>query len=614
MTIRVKQSLLALLLFVIMLSIIPLTASAASKSVTVGSLVVTTTHEEGLIEDVDYSIEDRTYDRLVLTTSKSVTIKMKEGKDIAYNSIVINNVGGVTSSNITFSNLNLKSKTNDSVISVWNSEKAPFDVKLTFKGENTLNSNHSTCAAINAGTGNVTVKGGTVITNSNFIAQNDFTFEDITLKFKGSGAGSDYRIQTTRSSDKTKDGNIILDNVNITTGSSTKHVPIISKHGTITIKDSDISRGKNIDAVNGITIENSTLDLGFQGKVGIIRSSNGPVFISDSDVDFETSTSFESDVCRGIAAIKDTVTIQRSTISTKAYDRSDYGIYGKKVKISSSIVNIDGYNTGLKAKTDGISITCSEIDIDANKKAILIGPQKDGTISLSKLSLSGSKLNNGAKKGRYSTSSGSYLTIKTSSGKNATDVKISMTKPARPVITCSNVEKTGKIKLTWNKNPLADKYEVWRATSKSGKYTLMLTTKSGSYTNTSAVAEKTYYYKVRAITGSKKSSYSTIKSRTCDLAQPIITVSNLETTGEIKISWDKVKYADQYQIWYASSKNGKYALLDKTTACKYTHTSAEPEQTYYYKVRAISKKTENANSAYSAVKKGTAPAIVIEEE
>ena len=49
-----------------------------------------------------------------------------------------------------------------------------------------------------------------MITNSNFIAQNDFTFEDITLKFKGSGAGSDYRIQTTRSSDKTKDGNIIL--------------------------------------------------------------------------------------------------------------------------------------------------------------------------------------------------------------------------------------------------------------------------------------------------------------------------------------------------------------------------------------------------------------------
>ena len=84
---------------------------------------------------------------------------------------------------------------------------------------------------------------------------------------------------------------------------------------------------------------------------------------------------------------------------------------------------------------------------------------------------------------------------------------------ARPSvkITTSN----GSPKLTWNAVTGAAKYEVYRATSKNGSYTKMFTTSNLSYTNTSAKAGTTYYYKVKAVSKVKStanSAFSTVVS------------------------------------------------------------------------------------------------------
>ena len=84
---------------------------------------------------------------------------------------------------------------------------------------------------------------------------------------------------------------------------------------------------------------------------------------------------------------------------------------------------------------------------------------------------------------------------------------------ARPSvkITTSN----GSPRLTWNAVAGANKYEVYRATSKNGSYTKMFTTSNLSYTNTSAKAGTTYYYKVKAISKVKSvanSVFSTVVS------------------------------------------------------------------------------------------------------
>ena len=84
---------------------------------------------------------------------------------------------------------------------------------------------------------------------------------------------------------------------------------------------------------------------------------------------------------------------------------------------------------------------------------------------------------------------------------------------ARPSvkITTSN----GSPRLTWNAVSGASQYEVYRATSKNGSYTKMFTTSNLSYTNTSAKAGTTYYYKVKAVSKVKStanSAFSTVVS------------------------------------------------------------------------------------------------------
>lgn len=70
-----------------------------------------------------------------------------------------------------------------------------------------------------------------------------------------------------------------------------------------------------------------------------------------------------------------------------------------------------------------------------------------------------------------------------------------------PNVTVSS-SKAKKVKLKWNKTKEATGYEVLRATSANGKYTVIKTIKSAntvSYTDKKAQKGKTYYYKVRAL-------------------------------------------------------------------------------------------------------------------
>lgn len=84
---------------------------------------------------------------------------------------------------------------------------------------------------------------------------------------------------------------------------------------------------------------------------------------------------------------------------------------------------------------------------------------------------------------------------------------------ARPSVKISL--SNGDPRLTWSAVSGADKYIIYRATSKDGTYTKMYTTSNKSYTNTTAKAGKTYYYKVIAVSNMSQyanSAYSNIVS------------------------------------------------------------------------------------------------------
>ena len=174
-----------------------------------------------------------------------------------------------------------------------------------------------------------------------------------------------------------------------------------------------------------------------------------------------------------------------------------------------------------------------------------------------------------------------------------------------PNVSASNDTSSGKIKLTWNQIDGAKEYKVYRATSKGGEYKLMKTTTGTSYTNTSAEAGKAYYYYVVAVgKDGMKSDKSNIVSRTCDLARPEVTVSNVTSTGKVKLNWDTVDGAVKYQVYRAESKNGEYKLIKTTTSTSLTNTSTTAGKIYYYKVKAIAE-NPTADSAYSVVESRT---------
>lgn len=185
-----------------------------------------------------------------------------------------------------------------------------------------------------------------------------------------------------------------------------------------------------------------------------------------------------------------------------------------------------------------------------------------------------------------------------------------------PAVTSATDPASGKIMLKWAAVKNAEKYEVYRSSSKGGLYTKKITTDELGCTDTSAKAGYTYYYKVRAVTADgTKGDYSSVVYRTCDCAAPVVKGGNNAATGKVTLTWDKVSGAKEYVVYRADYSNGTYTKMYTTKNTSYTNTTANAGYTYYYKVKAISYKTAYADSAMSNMVTRTcdcaAPAVKI---
>lgn len=185
------------------------------------------------------------------------------------------------------------------------------------------------------------------------------------------------------------------------------------------------------------------------------------------------------------------------------------------------------------------------------------------------------------------------------------EVKSRMCDLPRPSIKLSNVASSGKVKITWGAIEGAVKYQVYRSTNQKS-WTLLKTTTGTSLTNTNGKAGTNYYYRVRAVASKSgaNSAFSNVKSRMCDLARPVLTVSNDAATGRVKLNWTAIDGAVEYKVYRCESKNGEYRWFKKTTETNCVDNTAEAGKTYYYRIQAVAS-NEDANSALSAIKTGT---------
>lgn len=165
---------------------------------------------------------------------------------------------------------------------------------------------------------------------------------------------------------------------------------------------------------------------------------------------------------------------------------------------------------------------------------------------------------------------------------------------AQPTLTAKS-SGYNSIRLSWNTIPGANSYRIFRSTSKDGLYTHIKTLPAGStsYTNTSLSTGKQYYYKVDAY-GTRFNKKTTSPLSAPAAAQPSVGVPQSvklyhTTYTGIKLKWKKVSGASGYNIYRATSKNGKYSSIKRITkgsTVSYTNSKLKPNRNYYYKVRA----------------------------
>lgn len=166
-----------------------------------------------------------------------------------------------------------------------------------------------------------------------------------------------------------------------------------------------------------------------------------------------------------------------------------------------------------------------------------------------------------------------------------------------PVITISNDDKA--LVISWNNVSNATKYEVYRATSKTGKYTKVATVEEGLYKDSALTYGTTYYYKVIAMNEISKSNYSNIVSGKF-VPNKVEELKALDVqTTQVKLGWTKMSDMTGYEVSRSTKINGKYKVLATTkNVDNYTSSKLAGNTTYYYRVRAY--KTVGRNKVFGA--------------
>lgn len=192
---------------------------------------------------------------------------------------------------------------------------------------------------------------------------------------------------------------------------------------------------------------------------------------------------------------------------------------------------------------------------------------------------------------------GTYkITAYDPAGNKVTALSVTVKGIGIPRLTGTTTAKSG-IKVSWNPVGAATGYAVYRKTS-GGSWGMIGTTSSVNYTDKTALtAGRTYYYTVRAYTGSSGaaldhkydssywSHYDTSGVKAVFIAAPALTGVSTAKNG-MKIGWDPVKGASGYAVYRKTSSTG-WKMIDTTTSSSYTDKAGMKNgAVYYYTVRA----------------------------
>lgn len=181
-------------------------------------------------------------------------------------------------------------------------------------------------------------------------------------------------------------------------------------------------------------------------------------------------------------------------------------------------------------------------------------------------------------------------------------VGLSITYIAAPKLSSIEANNSGVV-IKWAETAGAEKYRVFYKTQ-GGGWKRVADTTSNSYTWSGAQIGTEYTYTVRCITGDGKSytsSYDSTGLSFTALSKPqLSSVTNV--ANGVEISWDKVKGAEKYRVYYKTS-GGSWTKIDDTTSTSYTWTGAKSDTKYTFTVRCLTSDVKSFTSGYDSTGK-----------
>ena len=153
-------------------------------------------------------------------------------------------------------------------------------------------------------------------------------------------------------------------------------------------------------------------------------------------------------------------------------------------------------------------------------------------------------------------------------------------------VSASNGSYTSYVQVSWDSISSVASYTVYRSTSENGTYLQIADSPSSPYNDTLAAAETTYYYKIKACTGSVGSiacgNYSDYASGYL-LSVPIadaVDNTNLSFTSSGDANW----FGQTQTFYYDSDAAQSGGIDDNQQSCMQTTVAGSSDLSFYWKV------------------------------
>ena len=276
-------------------------------------------------------------------------------------------------------------------------------------------------------------------------------------------------------------------------------------------------------------------------------------------------------------------------ISLYTFGTSLNSIYGYKGTVAETYAKENGFKFIEISEPTSVSLNKTSLTLDVGKSYTLtktVSPSN--AVTSYAWSSSNTSIATVDKNGKVTAkaSGTATITVKTSNGKTAT-CKVTVNLPTPQITSLANT--TGGIKISWNKVSGAYGYRLYYKPA-SGGWKRFKDTTATSFTDSGVSPNRTETYTIRCIdkNGNTVSGFNSNGwSKKYTPVAP--TISKLEnTSGGIKISWNKIAGVYGYRLYYKPASGGWKRFKD-TTATSFTDSGVSPNRTETYTIRCIDK-------------------------